>query len=349
MLDSIPMKQSIIPALFTSFLLMAPPLWAAKAPAPWTDHLTPLTELGASTYKGQNGGLYGNGSNQPPHEHLTAALQEAAKILPLDDEGRESNEGKIGVISVGMSNTTMEYSRFKQLADVDPEISPHVVIVDGAQGGQSAMRWADPAAPLWKRVDDRLKAAQLTRTQIQVAWMKQAEARPAQYGEFPKHAKQLQQNLAKGLVNLKRRFPNLRFVYLSSRIYAGYATTKLNPEPYAYEEAFSMRWLIEDQIAGQPDLNYDTSKGQVRSPLLLWGPYLWADGETPRRADGLVYKREDFSDRDGTHPADSARQKVADQLLDFFKNDPTAKTWFTRVNTSKLKASEANRRDPSPR
>ena len=37
----------------------------------------------------------------------------------------------------------------------------------------------------------------------------------------------------------KERYPNLRVAYLSSRIYAGYATTPLNPEPYAYESAFS--------------------------------------------------------------------------------------------------------------
>jgi len=312
-------------------------------PSHQTAHLKPLTELGTGKYKGQDGGLYGSGSNQPPLEHLTAALQEAAKILPLDKDGRESNNGKIGVISVGMSNTTMEYSRFQQLANIDPVKSKHVIIVDGAQGGQSAKRWADQSAPLWKRVADRLNAARLSRNQIQVAWMKQAEARPAQYGEFPRHAKQLQENLAIGLANLKRKFPNLRIVYLSSRIYAGYATTELNPEPYAYEGAFSMRWLIQDQIAGRPELNYDESKGLVNSPLLLWGPYLWANGETPRRADGLVYKREDFSKKDGTHPANSARKKVAEQLLDFFKTDPTARSWFTLAHRSPKGASTEKR------
>jgi hypothetical protein len=54
-----------------------------------------------------------------------------------------------------------------------------------------------------------------------------------------------------------------------------------------------MRWLIQDQIAGQPELNYDPARGAVKSPLLLWGPYLWADGEMPRKADGLTYLLED--------------------------------------------------------
>lgn len=210
-----------------------------------------------------------------------------------------------------MSNTTQEYSRFKQIADADSAKSQSVVIVDGAQGGQTGLRWANPKSQLWSEVDNRLSREGISPQQVQVAWMKQAEAGPAQHGDFPKHAKQLQDSLVRSLANLKQKFPNLRIVYLSSRIYAGYAKTGLNPEPYAYEEAFTMRWLIQDQIAGKPELNFEAAKGAVKSPLLLWGPYLWADGETPRKADGLIYQREDLRESDGTHPSDTGRQKVA--------------------------------------
>ncbi|MBI3879354.1 MAG: hypothetical protein HY301_04735 [Verrucomicrobia bacterium] len=298
------------------------------APAPWTQHLTPLTELGTAKYKGEDGGLYGGGKNEPPKIHLEAALKESAKVQPLDADGKPSKAGKIGLLSVGMSNTTQEYSRFKPMADADPAKSPHVIVVDGAQGGQTGTRWADTKSPLWAEVDNRVQRAGISPQQVQVAWMKQAEAGPAGHGDFPKHAQFLKDNLVKTLGHLKQKFPNLRIVYLSSRIYAGYATSGLNPEPYAYEEAFSMRWLIQDQIAGKPELNYDAAKGKVNSPLLLWGPYLWADGETPRKADGLIYTRADLSDKDGTHPADSARAKVANLLLNFLKTDVTAKSWF---------------------
>ncbi len=131
------------------------------------------------------------------------------------------------------------------------------------------------------------------------------------------------------LNGLKERFPNLRIAYLSSRIYAGYAKSTLNPEPYAYESAFVVRWLIQDQINGEPSLNYDADKGPVKSPLLLWGPYLWADGEKGRKIDGLVWKPEDLAG-DGTHPSDSGRRKVAERLLDFVKTDSTASGWFHR-------------------
>ena len=85
---------------------------------------------------------------------------------------------------------------------------------------------------------------------MQVVWIKQARANPAALGEFPEHAEVLQDNLVDVLQQLKRRFPNLGLAYLSSRIYAGYASTPLNAEPYAYESAFSVRWLIGDQIKG---------------------------------------------------------------------------------------------------
>jgi hypothetical protein len=294
----------------------------------WSGHLTPLTELGTNKYKGEDGGLYGEGRNQPPELHLKAALSEAAKIKPLDAQGKPSAEGKIVLLSVGMSNTTQEYSQFKRTADADSAKARNVVIVDGAQGGQTGMIWADPKLRPWEELENRLRRAGVTAEQVQAVWMKQAESGPARLGEFPAHAKVLSEHLVTTLNHLKQKFPNLCIAYLSSRIYAGYATTPLNPEPYAYESAFSVRWVIQDQIKGEPKLNYDSARGEVKSPIVLWGPYLWADGETPNKENGLAYKREDLRDSDGTHPSDSGREKVAKALLSFFKSDPSARLWF---------------------
>ena len=63
------------------------------------------------------------------------------------------------------------------------------------------------------------------------------------------------------------------------------------------------------------------------APLLLWGPYLWGDGVAPRACDALVWNESDFA-KDGTHPSDSGRDKVAQLLLSFFKNEPWAKGSF---------------------
>jgi hypothetical protein len=124
------------------------------------------------------------------------------------------------------------------------------------------------------------------------------------------------------LISFKRKFPTLRIAYLSSRIWAGNATGSLNPEPYAYESAFPIRWLIKRQLKDDPELGLD------QAPLLLWGPYLWAEGEKGRRSDDLVWRPQDFV-RDGVHPSNSGRQKVAELLLKFCSTNPLAKPWFT--------------------
>jgi hypothetical protein len=298
--------------------------------------LVPLPDLSAEEkYKGQSGGLYGEGRNTPPEKHRRAALAAAKRIQPLGADGKPAADGKIVMISVGMSNTTQEFSRFVQLARDAKGKAAEVVIVDGAQGGQDAADWSNPEGrfrrdrgDVWTVLAERLKRAGATPQQVQVAWIKQARRNPASLGEFPGHADELQGHLKKIVWQLMQRFPNMQIVYLSSRIYAGYAAGPLNPEPYAYESAFSVRGLIEKQIAGDAALNYDSTRGEVHAPLLLWGPYLWANGVKGRKQDELVWLREDLAG-DGTHPSNSGRQKVALLLLEFFQSDPTARPWFT--------------------
>ncbi len=224
-----------------------------------------------------------------------------------------------------MSNATQEFSLFKRLADEDPAKSSALTIVDCAQGGQAMAEWADPNARPWDVTRRRLAAAGVALPQVQVTWIKLANKMPR--GDLRDHGKTLQADTLAVIQNAKALLPNLRVAYLSSRIYGGYATTPLNPEPYAYESAFVVRWLIQDQIAGGPALNFDAARGPVKAPLLLWGPYLWANGTTPRKADGLMFGREDLAG-DGTHPSPSGRLKVARVMLHFFKTDPLARPWF---------------------
>src|SRR5262249_24967499 len=123
----------------------------------------------------------------------------------------------------------------------------------------------------------------------------------------------------------------LRLVFISSRIYAGYATTTLNPEPYAYESGFGVKWLIEAQIRQMRNGTIDPRAGDLNyntvAPLIAWGAYLWADGTNPR-PEGLVWLQQDFEAKDGTHPSQSGEQKVGRLLLRFFKSSSVTKCWF---------------------
>jgi hypothetical protein len=292
----------------------------------------PLTELGAAKYKGFAGGLYPDGKNDRPAAHEKAGRALAQRIQALDTKGKLSADGKIVLLSVGMSNTTQEFAAFTRLATADREINPQLILVDGAIGGMSARRIVMEnqrrRGNYWVQVEQRLRRAGATRAQVQAAWLKEADDHPT--AAFPKHAKTLQEELAQIVVQLHEQFPNLKVVYLSSRTYGGYARTPLNPEPYAYESGFAVKWLIEQQLQGDATLNYDAEKGKVRAPWLSWGPYLWADGTT-KRGDGLFYEAGDFGG-DGTHPSASGRRKVAEQLLRFFKTDSTTKEWFLGKN-----------------
>jgi hypothetical protein len=295
----------------------------AQAQGPKTG-VVPLSEMGAKdAYKGEDGGLYGEGKNEPPAAHAAAAKAEAEKIQPLDGEGKPSKTGKVVLLSIGMSNTTQEFSRFLQLQG-GRRGEGTLAIVDGAQGGQAAAQWNTPEARPWAEAERRLGAAGATPQQVQIVWIKQALIRQGQFGAFPAHAKKLQEEMKKIVLIARAKYPNLRIAYLSSRIYAGYAKSELNPEPYAYEGAFSMRWLIRDQINGDKELAFGPDG---KAPLLLWGPYLWGDGVNARKSDGLVWNESDFG-RDGTHPSDSGRDKVAQMLQKFFKADPYVGKWF---------------------
>ncbi len=298
--------------------------WIKEHPARESTGLIPLTEVTGS-YEGEQGGLYPGGKNAPPAAHLRAGEALAREIRPLDAEGRPSADGKIVMISVGMSNTTMKFQTFQKLAAADKDLNPKLVLVDGAQGGQVAWVTSNPRMPFWEVVDQRLAAASVTRAQVQAAWVEQAN--PGPYRRFQVEMKELAGNIAETLRVMHDRFPNLKIAYLSSRTYAGYATSPLNPEPYAYESGFAVKWVIADQIAGKPELNYDAAKGAVRAPWIEWGPYIWADGVKPNQ-DGLFYVRADYGEQDGTHPAPSGRMKVATHLMHFLKTDPTAKGWL---------------------
>ena len=86
--------------------------------------------------------------------------------------------------------------------------------------------------------------------------------------------------------------------------------------------------MIQEQIKGDPKLNFDPSQGPVMAPAVVWGPYLWADGVKPRASDGLTWVRGDLAG-DGTHPSiESGRRKVADLLLKLLHENPLASSWY---------------------
>jgi hypothetical protein len=296
-------------------VLAAAPLAAAQPPAgearsaaecsQTSTGLVPLTDLGKRRYRGHRGGLYPGGANQPSRRYLKQGLNAAKRVRPVN--------GRVVLLSIGMSNTTQEFRAFMRLATDDPEISPTVKLVDGAMGAWDARRIARRGAGYWLAVDRRLSAEGVTPREVQVVWLKVAIS--GEDRRFPQDARALRTNLKAIARTLARRFPSVRLIYTSSRTYGGYAVTALNPEPAAYDSGYAVRWLIQDRI-----------EGRLKGPWIGWGPYLWTDGERGR-SDGLIWRCDDVR-KDGTHPSPAGAAKVARLLLQFFKSDATTKSWF---------------------
>jgi hypothetical protein len=286
---------------------------------------TPINDLGAGSYLGFQGGLYPQGSNQRPGNHEVAGLAIARAIEPMDSNGTFDSNGKYVMLSIGMSNTGQEFEAFLLDANADPDKDPNLVIVNGAQGGATAMDWARGFSPVWDVAMQKLSEQNVSASQVAVVWAKFANSASGQSSDNYRVA--LQDDIAMAINNLRDNFPNLKLAYLSSRIYAGYATTSLNPEPFAYESGFVVKWTVENQLNGDASLNFDAAKGMVNAPWLSWGPYFWADGLTPR-SDGLIWRCSDVREDDGTHPSDEGKDKVGSMLHDFFKTDVTAQEWF---------------------
>ena len=301
-----------------------------------------LTDLGAGEYMritdtdpltyaatGIIGGLYTGGSNTRPAGHQSAGLTAASQITPLDSSGASDANGKIGMISIGMSNTSMEYGTFMTLANADPLKNPKVKLVNGALSGSTIDKWITPGDPtypiIWANVTTQLNQNGLTDAQVQVAWVKVTEQ--AYQPNFPSDMQDLKGMYEELARLLKARFPNLKITYFSSRIRSFVYMMGLSPEPTAFENAFAVRWMIEDQIAGSGNVNFDPGQGTVVASYITWGPYLWIDGLNAR-SDGRTWPLTNNSSEDCTHPTQDGQDDVAEMLLAYFETDETSASWF---------------------
>jgi len=194
-----------------------------------------------------------------------------------------------------------------------------LIFADCAEIGAVAGYWINDSqgpqggpAHLWTNCHDIITALGLTDAQVQVVLFKQADSGessppppnptlmplPTGAGTFagcsgsPQEGQPYACNLQACMTTIaqqvKVHYPNVQQMFLHSRIYAGYADpveSPLNPEPYAYEQGFAIKWLIKAQMdevdfpgayPHAPVLDYRTNI----VPWLDWGTYMWASGTT---------------------------------------------------------------------
>jgi hypothetical protein len=264
------------------------------------DGLIPLNDLGPGTsYQGQDGGLYGGGSNQPSPSLLDAALAAAAGIQPLDARGNPAAGGRIGVVAIGQSTTEQWFPSFQAMAR---PLGPRVDFVNAGQDGMVAQSWAAQAKP-WNTAIQDVGQSGLARAQVQVLIVDTIRIHSWTDGSLEGQIAAYSNNLARIVAMAKSHFPNLRLVYFMPFHYAGFASdARAIREPYAYQQEFGIRQVILDQ-------------GES-SPVLLWGPYVFADTMNP--ADYY----------DGIHFSPTGRQVMASLTWQFFQTDPAAQLWL---------------------
>jgi hypothetical protein len=289
--------------------------------------------------------LYPGGINQAPADHDSTARARRTSIKALDVNGDESPFGKYVLLSIGSSNATQEWCSkgsgppcapwtFMGKAAADPSINHYtLVIVNGAAEGQDAPSWTSATSPNYDRIKvARLAPLGLSENQVQAAWVELEDPKPSvSLPADSADAYVLLTDVSQVLRALRIRYPNIRIVFLSSRIYGGYATVDVTGEPTAYESGFPVKWAIESQINEMRGLPINPRAGTLDynkklAPPVVWGPYFWADGTTPR-SDGVVWTRADFEE-DGSNPSQAGEAKVAGMLIDFFKISPYARCWF---------------------
>ena len=290
-----------------------------------TSACVPLTDLGTGAYLGFEGGLYPGGALVPPAAHADVALRAAEAVVPRSASGTPHPDGRIGVLAIGPSNLGQEWRALTRRVEHDPTLNAQLVLVDGGISGALSFIVSDPNSAYWATVDARVAAAGLTPAQVQVLFIEETR-HDVPYPGFPLQAEWLRDDL-RAIVQLGRdKYPNLEVAFLWSVLYAGYAQVPFPTEPRAYEQGFSVKWLIEEQIQGDPRLNHDPLLGPVEAPVLLWGPYLWTFGAAPR-GDGVAFLLSDF-EPDGLHPSASGEAKVADLLQGFIAASPPARRIF---------------------
>src|SRR5207244_4443293 len=155
---------------------------------------------------------------------------------------------------IGMSNTTQEFCSFDSLmpcdawtfmgqAASDPTVNHSTLVnVNGARGGQSADQCLTDTAFNYNHIRDAwLTPNGLTERQVQVAWVKVANPNPTvSLPAAGADAYLLESRMGTIVRTMKQRYPNLKQIFFSSRIYGGYGTG-LNPEPEAYESGFAVK------------------------------------------------------------------------------------------------------------
>ena len=243
----------------------------------------------------------------PREQSTTGAALEIIDTIDFDQS--------VGVLLWGMSNWARESEVLIPMVETDPVKRSSAVFVNGGIGGGTTEKYSDANDERWSAIADNVAAAGLSANDIQIVIWKPANGFGS--GNEQQYMDGLTADIDAARSVLLSKYPNVQLLYFVSRIYGGYASTDLSPEPAARSTGIA----IDGAVSGTAPV------------WQSWGPYLWADGLVARN-DGLIWECDDFvgtgrrNGDDGVHPGPLGRQKVADMVYQWLHEDTTAQAWY---------------------
>lgn len=244
--------------------------------------------------------------------------------------------GKIVMVSVGASSSATESVALEAIVNMGKtlgEVNSQVIFKNLAIAARDINDWVNTTsatyANTWSQVTSNLSSSGLNLNDVQIVWLKEDDLRDA--GADDGRVNRLFWKFVDLIHLLKVKFPNLKRIYVSGRSCVLPQADSKHAEPKPYITGLVAKMLVQEQIAGNPELSLD------KYPWLSDILYLWTDGSTPRLADGYT-RTPDSWKGDGVHPSPIGDDQVATfvynmliDYTDFFANGAKAEKsvpWF---------------------
>lgn len=283
----------------------------------------PLNDLETGTFRGYMGGLYPNGENEPSGQYAADLFDVSSSIIPIDKLGNPSNTGKIVFISLGASVGGHMMKALISKTENNPRTNPDLFLINCNQGAgfASLNSIMNPGDNYWNRVNNTI-INKTSYKQVQIIYLETDDSSKVSWPAKPIAVKN---DIDSALRVFKRKFPNLKLVYVLGRTRTFGNLKYWNREPGPYYFGWGCKWAIEGQINGATGTAY---KGDnAVAPMLTWGFYEWADS-IPRKTDGFSWRSSQTVD--GLHASTEGQDTLTTRFHNFLLSDRNASIWYAR-------------------
>jgi hypothetical protein len=289
------------------------------------DPKIPLDDLGVQTFGDSVGGLYPGGTNSPAGTYAHDLFLISQRIVPLDTFGNVSSSSAAKIVFISMGGSTGGHNmKNLQLKTYGNTLcNQKVKIINGNTGtGEGALQnIMDPGNTYWDHITQMLRGTRSSYRQVQVLYLESDDT--TRFISWPQRPTLVKNDVEICMQVMKKKFPNLKVLYVLGRTRTFGDNVPWNKEPSPYYFGWGCKWAIQDQIKGVAGTQY---KGRNPvAPMITWGFYQWADS-LPRRTDQFYWRSSETED--GLHANSFGEDTLTDRFQNFLLTDRNAKIWY---------------------